>query len=412
MWSVYYTVLVPLLPMYAKKYGFGEFEQGIVLACLQLGWFLGLPFVNKAYLKPRTMVYVGAVAFTLAPALVALHPALWTLCVGRVIEGFGTCLLVVLMTSVMVREIPEEIRGVAFGVKGGFASLGFFFGPLAGHVLYPYGGLRLIMTTLVVMSLVGLSLYIVFMPDHWFASYEARIAAFEAKGISLIARFSALWQDRSLSCLFCVHFFSWFLLGLIFMAVPQFMVEGLALTSTMITVFWLVCEASKIFGAMAGGFLADNMKPWDVFFGSLLLLHVALCVLTAITLQSSTKAWVFLLSCSFVFVFGTTEDGILGPAFMKMITSLETRLSETGKEDQSNRSDSQKERFEEILSMLEFLTAVAMTLGPFYAGSVYATLGFATTLLSFTVVSSIANACCACATLHLRHMAPNIASKV
>merc|ERR1719478_1566191 len=106
------------------------------------------------------MVYIGSVALVIAPAIVAFHPSFWTLCVSRVIEGFGTCLLVVLMTSVMVREIPEEIRGFAFGLKGGIASLGFFAGPLAGHVLYPYGGLPLIMSVLVGMSLLGLLLYI------------------------------------------------------------------------------------------------------------------------------------------------------------------------------------------------------------------------------------------------------------
>merc|ERR1719329_1264680 len=144
-WSVYYTVMVPLLPLYAEKYGFGDFWQGAVLACLQLGWFVALPIVNKAYLKPCTMVYLGAVSYMLAPAIVAYHPTLFTICVGRIIEGFGSCLLMVLMTSVMAREIPEEIRGFAFGLKGFIGALGLFAGPLVGGILYPYGGLRLIM---------------------------------------------------------------------------------------------------------------------------------------------------------------------------------------------------------------------------------------------------------------------------
>jgi len=407
MWSVYYTVLVPLLPMYARRYGFSEFHQGIVLACLQLGWFVGLPLVNKAYLKPLTMVYIGSVALVIAPAIVAFHPSFWTLCISRVIEGFGTCLLVVLMTSVMAREIPEEIRGFAFGLRGSIASLGFFFGPLAGHVLYPYGGLRLIMSVLTVMSLVGLVLYILFMQRHWFASYEARIASLEAQGMSLTARFSALLRESLLRWLLCCHFFSWFFLGMIFMVVPQYMTEELALTSTMITVFWLACEASKIFGALAGGCLADNLKPWDVFFGGLSVLHAAQVVLVVIALQSPS-AWVFLLSCSFVFVFGTTEDGILGPSFMKLITSLETRLCEIDKRETTRR----EERFEEILSSLEFITSVAMLLGPLYAGSVYATIGFSMTVMLFAIVSSVANTCSACGTFQLRHAAPIIASKV
>jgi predicted MFS family arabinose efflux permease len=234
------------------------------------------------------------------------------------------------------------------------------------------------------------------------------LASFEARGITLYSRFSALLKERLHAWLFVVHFFSWFFVGLVFMAVPEFMAEGLALSATNISIFWLACEGSKLFGALAGGFLADRLKPWDAFFGGVFLLHVAMFVLVAITLQSPTPVWVFLLGCSFVFVFGTTEDGVLGPSFMKMITSLETRLSEQAKGDQTDR----EERFEEVLSMLEFITTVAMTLGPIYAGSVYASMGFAITVLIFAIVSSIANCCSACATLQLRNMGPKDVSKV
>jgi len=406
LWSAYLNALVPLLPLVARRYGFGSFEQGVVLACVQLGWFVGLPFVNKAYVKPRTMVYLGAVAFTSAPAIIACHPAFWTICVSRVVEGFGICLLLVLMTSVMIREIPEEMRGFAFGVKGGFAALGFFFGPIAGGVLYPYGGLRLIVIVLTAMALPLLLAYVLVMPNQWFVSYEARIAAFEAGGISLTARFSSLLQDRLLNWLFCTHFFAWFFLGIIFMAVPQFMVEELALGSTQISIFWLASDMSRVLGSVSGGFLADYLKSWDAFFGGLLLQHIGQFALIVLASQSTPN--VFLLCFSFVFIFGTTEDGILGPSFMKMITSLEARQRERAKGDQTHSG----ERFEEILSMMEFITAVAMTLGPLYAGSVYDTLGFSMTLLGFTFVSTIANGCSAYSTFQLRDMAPIIASKV
>jgi len=78
------------------------------------------------------------------------------------------------------------------------------------------------------------------------------------------------------------------------------------------------------------------------------------------------------------------------------------------KGDQSAR----EERFEEILSMREFITSVAMLLGPLYAGSVYATIGFSMTVMLFAIVSSVANTCSACGTFQLRHAAPIIASKV
>ena len=147
---------------------------------------------------------------------------------------------------------------------------------------------------------------------------------------------------------------------------------------------------------MAGGFLADTFRPWDVFYGGLTLQHVALLGLVALTLQPPTASWVFVLSCSSVLVFGTTEDGILGPSYMKMITSLETRLSVRDTQTQS------ASRFEEVLSMMEFICAVGLTLGPLYAGSVYPIVGFAMTLLGFTVPSAFVNAYSACETFQHR----------
>jgi len=217
------------------------------------------------------------------------------------------------------------------------------------------------------------------------------------------ARFSAILRESSLSWLFCTHFTSWFFVGVVFMAVPQYMVKELALSAFMTTIFWLLCDMSKMVGALAGGFLADTFRPWDVFYGGLTLQHVALLGLVALTLQPPTASWVFVLSCSSVLVFGTTEDGILGPSYMKMITSLETRLSARDTQTQTASS-----RFEEVLSMMEFICAVGLTLGPLYAGSVYPIVGFAMTLMGFTVLSASVNVCSACETFKRRDMDSSI----
>merc|ERR1740121_1825635 len=99
-------------------------------------------------------------------------------------------------------------------------------------------------------------------------------------------------------------------------------------------------------GALPAGLLVDILKSWDVFFAALMLQHVMQFVIVALTIKSPTTAWVFLPACCLVMVFGTTEDGLLGPAYMKMITTLESTLSKIlGVKDE--------ERFEEILSMME-----------------------------------------------------------
>eukprot|EP00747_Dinoflagellata_sp_TGD_P183478 gnl/TRDRNA2_/TRDRNA2_38382_c0_seq1.p1 gnl/TRDRNA2_/TRDRNA2_38382_c0~~gnl/TRDRNA2_/TRDRNA2_38382_c0_seq1.p1 ORF type:complete len:450 (+),score=37.73 gnl/TRDRNA2_/TRDRNA2_38382_c0_seq1:93-1442(+) len=393
MWSVYYTVIVPLLPFIAQSYGFDEFMQGVVLASLQVGWFLGLPLVNTTVLKPRTMLYMGATAYALAPAVVAFHPELWTILLGRVIEGFGSCILMVLMTSVLAREIPEEIRGFAFGLRAFVGGFGLLGGPVAGGLLYPLGGIRLIMIILTVLSCIGLVIYIVVTPDHWFDSYEARIAAAEAEGISMFSRFKNLLDERVLRWLLSVHFFSWAFLGIMFMAVPHFMVHEWKLDTTVASLCWLACDISKAIGAFVGGLLVDSLNSWDVFFVGLCFQHVLQFVLVALTIKGHIELWVFVLAG--VFVFGTTEDGVLGPAYMKILTTFEATLSKL-------RAVKDQQRYEEILSTMELLTAVAMVIGPLYAGAMYPVFGFALTIFFFAILSSIMDCCSAILTRELR----------
>merc|ERR1719473_1614473 len=135
------------------------------------------------------------------------------------------------MTSVLAREIPEDIRGFAFGLRSFIGGFGILLGPVVGGVLYPLGGLRLIMTILTVMAALGLVAYLVCTEERWFGSYEARIAEAEAAGIGMLARFRALLQERLLNWLLSLHFFSWLFMGTMFMAVPNFMVDELKLNS-------------------------------------------------------------------------------------------------------------------------------------------------------------------------------------
>merc|ERR1719189_372210 len=188
--------------------------------------------------------------------------------------------------------------------------------------------------------------------------------------------------------MYCTHFCSWFFLGIVFMAVPQYMSEGLVPKSST-PICWLVAELAKMVGALAGSWLADTAKSWDVVFGSLLLQNAAQFVLVVLTLRPPTTTWVFGLSFSIIFLFGTAEDGIIGPSYMKMLANLETRLCKEAGQDQSQKG----ERFEEILSLMEFSCALALCFGPLYANSVYVTWGFAMTLLSFTIVSTIVYSC-------------------
>lgn len=388
MWTVFYTIIIPLLPLYAKTYGFREFEQGVVLASLQVGWFIGLPLVNSSLLKPRAMVYVGAVAYVLAPALIFFQPSLWTLIIGRVIQGIGSCLLSVLMTSAMVREIPEDLRGFAFGLRSFFSLTGLLVGPVVGGFLYPYGGLRLPMLMLMIFGILGLVAHIIFLPDRWFVSYEARLAAADEKGITMAARFAEVLQEALLCWLSLVQFMSWAFTGLLFMAAPQYMANELSLSSIMVSVFWLGCDLTKMVGSLIGGVLSDRISSWEVLFVCLALQHLVALGLVWITLGGRAASHPAFFA-ALAFIFGA--NSIVGPSFMKTVTSVESSLSRgnCGRgEGPGKGQQPSAERFEEVLSLMDIMCSVGLIAGPLYAGARYEVAGFAMTLLPFLIVSA------------------------
>lgn len=395
MWSVYYAVAVPSLPRYAKTYNFGLIGQAVVLASLQIGWFVGLPFLNKGFLKARSLAYLGASAYVVAPAIVVCHQSFETLIIGRVVEGFGSALLNVLMTSLIAREIPEHCRGFAFGFRNAVSASGLLAGPFVGGILYPYGGLRLPMIMLTTLALCAFLAFALLLKDSWFKGYDERIALMEDRGLSILTRSYELLQDRQLCWLLITHFCSWSFMGSMILAVPHFTVNELNLSSAMTSVFWLVSDIFKVIGGLAGGWMADFGRPWDVLYLGVFSQHSCQLILFFQTMIVPDSVWIFVPVCFLFFAFGTTA-----PACLKTIASL---ASKCNLEQSRTSLPHGGEKHEELFSMTDFVTTCALVLGPLYASLVYRFAGFSAIILSFATIGLLVNLSSAFATFELRY---------
>merc|ERR1719159_1713124 len=124
--------------------------------------------MNLTRFPPVWLIHIGGVCYVVGPAIIAWDPGLFTLVLGRFIEGFGASFLVISHDSTLARKIPPEQKGRAFGIKGAIGTSGLFFGPIVGGFLFQLGGLRLPMIIITVMGCLGLVVYYCFLPPSTF----------------------------------------------------------------------------------------------------------------------------------------------------------------------------------------------------------------------------------------------------
>ena len=89
--------------------------MGMILASLQIGFLFGVVFMNASRLDPKRLIHFGGVCYVVGPAIIAYNPGLWTLCLGRFIEGFGAAPLVISHDSTLARKLKPNQKGRAFG---------------------------------------------------------------------------------------------------------------------------------------------------------------------------------------------------------------------------------------------------------------------------------------------------------
>jgi DHA1 family tetracycline resistance protein-like MFS transporter len=138
-----FGIVLPLLPIYSRRFGASPFEAALLVAAFSGASFLAAPFwgrlSDRVGRKPILIVSlagtaVGSLVTGLAGSLVLLY-------VGRVIDGVSGASVAVAQASVSDVASPDE-RPRLFGLLGAAFGLGFVGGPAIGAVA-ALGGPRL-----------------------------------------------------------------------------------------------------------------------------------------------------------------------------------------------------------------------------------------------------------------------------
>lgn len=124
------TLILPLLHLYAIKFGAGPLEIGIVAAAFPLAQVLGVPVMGALSDRygRKPLLLISQITTCIGFLILALSNSLWMVILSRLIDGlFGANIAT---AQAAISDITtDENRAQGLGLTGAAFGLGFLFGP-------------------------------------------------------------------------------------------------------------------------------------------------------------------------------------------------------------------------------------------------------------------------------------------
>jgi len=130
-----FGIVLPLLPLYAERFGASPTTIGILTATYALCQFVFAPIWGRASdrVGRRPVILISLVGTCLASVLFGLAEALWLLFVARALDGISGASYAAAQAYVADVTTPEE-RTRGMGLIGAAFGLGFVIGPALGAI--------------------------------------------------------------------------------------------------------------------------------------------------------------------------------------------------------------------------------------------------------------------------------------
>ena len=133
-----FGIVLPVLPLYAKRYHASAFTAGALVAAFSLAQLVASPFwgriSDRAGRKPVLLVSLAGTA--IGSLLTGLAGGLALLFVGRLVDGASGASVSVAQAAAADLADPDQ-RARLFGLLGAAFGIGFVLGPAIGGALAP-----------------------------------------------------------------------------------------------------------------------------------------------------------------------------------------------------------------------------------------------------------------------------------
>ena len=180
-----FSLVLPLLPYFAKTFGATPVLTGAIASAYPLAQVIAAPILGRlsdAYgRKPILLVSIAGTACALV--VLGLSNAIWMLFVSRIIDGL-TGGNISVAQAYMTDITSAEDRGKAFGLVGAAFGIGFILGPATGGAL---SSITYSLPAFVAAGLAVVNLLLVtfVLPESLSAERRAQVRAEPVRGFAL-----------------------------------------------------------------------------------------------------------------------------------------------------------------------------------------------------------------------------------
>ncbi|MCI0489545.1 MAG: MFS transporter [Blastocatellia bacterium] len=131
-----FGIVIPVLPLYAERFGASEAVIGILIAVYSAMQFIFAPILGKLSdrVGRRPVLLVSLIGSSMGFLLMGFADALWLLFVARAIDGI-TGGNISTAQAYIADVTPPDQRSRGMGLIGAAFGLGFIFGPAIGGAM-------------------------------------------------------------------------------------------------------------------------------------------------------------------------------------------------------------------------------------------------------------------------------------
>jgi MFS family permease len=133
------TIIIPLLPFYAEKYGASALEVGLLVSVFALCQLIGGPILGKLSdsMGRKPLLVISQIGSLVGFLILANASSLIWIFISRVIDGFTAGNISLVQAHISDTTAPEE-RAQSFAMLGIAFGIGFFIGPAVSGFLSQY----------------------------------------------------------------------------------------------------------------------------------------------------------------------------------------------------------------------------------------------------------------------------------